>query len=206
MQPPPSASLRGQAAQLPKLGIIFDHWRSGRWRAADAQPLGRPTIKWMHHLSDSRYCAQPRKQKSMGLFRNNARGKDINRLIFDIAEFGKRSDVDEIYTRLKHLELYASVVSANFPFDNGAQVKIDAGRQLTIPTAKINGREFIVFLVDKADPRLGQNFVGMNASEAFNMVERIDSLSGIILYNNKQSYFGIERQDFGWIRTKHLEK
>ena len=28
-------------AQLPKLGISFDGWRSGRWRAADAQPLGR---------------------------------------------------------------------------------------------------------------------------------------------------------------------
>ena len=27
---PPSASLRGQAAQLPKLGIGFDGWRSGR--------------------------------------------------------------------------------------------------------------------------------------------------------------------------------
>ena len=28
-------------AQLPKLGISFDGWRSGRWRAADARPLGR---------------------------------------------------------------------------------------------------------------------------------------------------------------------
>ena len=27
------------AEQLPKLGIRFDGWRSGRWRAADAQPL-----------------------------------------------------------------------------------------------------------------------------------------------------------------------
>ena len=28
-------------AQLPKLSISFDHRRSGRWRAADAWPLGR---------------------------------------------------------------------------------------------------------------------------------------------------------------------
>ena len=28
------------ADQLPKLGIRFDGWRSGRWRAADAHPLG----------------------------------------------------------------------------------------------------------------------------------------------------------------------
>jgi len=27
-------------AQLPKLGVRFDGWRSGWWRAADARPLG----------------------------------------------------------------------------------------------------------------------------------------------------------------------
>lgn len=28
-------------AQLPKLGVIFDGWRSGGWRAADAEIVGR---------------------------------------------------------------------------------------------------------------------------------------------------------------------
>jgi hypothetical protein len=38
---PLSAALRGHAAQLPKLSIRFDGWRSGRWAAADAGIVAR---------------------------------------------------------------------------------------------------------------------------------------------------------------------
>ena len=40
MQPTPSPlRYEGAPPSLPKLGINFDGWRSGWWRAADAQPL-----------------------------------------------------------------------------------------------------------------------------------------------------------------------
>jgi len=40
--PPNTACSR--PAQLPKLCIRFDGWRSGRWRAADAEGVGRLQI------------------------------------------------------------------------------------------------------------------------------------------------------------------
>ena len=45
-------------AQLPKLGISFDRWRSGRWRAADARPLGRTTriASVIYDAQERRWC------------------------------------------------------------------------------------------------------------------------------------------------------
>ena len=42
-------------AQLPKLSIRFDGWRSGRWRAADARPLGALLLSIMNHTKPWRW-------------------------------------------------------------------------------------------------------------------------------------------------------
>ena len=56
---------------------------------------------------------------------NKAKDKEINQLIFDVAEYSKATDQKELFRRMKDLELYSSVVKANFDIENGKLVHIE---------------------------------------------------------------------------------
>lgn len=129
--------------------------------------------------------------------------KDINQLIFDIAEYSRDSDREELYRRLAGLELYAPAIDMNFTAQNGEKLVVRDGMRVHIPTMEIQGYQLAVFFVDKADHRLGPRFVSMSVGEAFAMVENSD-LGGIVFYNNRESYFGIPRETISSLRHDYL--
>jgi hypothetical protein len=46
--------------------------------------------------------------------------RDTNQLIFDLAEYGNRpTDLKELYRRMPSMAVYAKVLEANFPLQNG---------------------------------------------------------------------------------------
>lgn len=130
--------------------------------------------------------------------------KNLNQLIFDIAEHQRARDIEEIYKRLRHLDLFAPILGANFELEDGRKTLIEKGMDLRTPTTQIQGMAFAVFLVNKTDPRLGDNFIGMNAAEVFDMVEKTNHLAGFAFYNDRESFFGIARQDFPMLRNRYL--
>lgn len=130
--------------------------------------------------------------------------KDLNQLIFDVAEHRHANDIEEIHKRLRRLELFAPVMNANFEIEHGQSMTIEKGMELKIPTTMIQGLTFAAFFVNKNDPRLGDRFMGISVSEAFGMVDKTTDLAGLAFYNDRDSYFGIARQDFAALRSRYL--
>ncbi|HEX8463333.1 MAG TPA: hypothetical protein VF627_01830 [Abditibacterium sp.] len=140
-----------------------------------------------------------------GLKRGTTKPEDrnLNQLIFDFAEYQRVDDMKMIYRRLSELELFAPALSANFIL-NGERTVIEAGMELKVPTVQIQGLLFAAFFVNKTDPRLGDRFISMNIVEAFGMIEKTNHLTGVAFYNDKESFFGIGRDDFPMLRKDYL--
>jgi hypothetical protein len=121
-------------------------------------------------------------------------GKDddrsLNQLIFDLAEHHRQSDRQELYRRLKGIEIFANIATANFPLPPyGTQHKIDEGQILGVPSVKLPGGQFMVqFFIDRSDPRLRAECIGMATKDAFVMAMKGPSVEGLVLCNLTNSW------------------
>jgi hypothetical protein len=133
--------------------------------------------------------------------------RDINQLIFDYAEYRRGSDEREIYQRLSSLDLYAIVTNSNFePLRSGQQITIEQGMELNLHLVSNGSLELLLCFVDKNDSRLGDRYVMMTLPEIFNAIERMDGVNGVLLYNNRESFFGILRENFNWVRSEFFSQ
>jgi hypothetical protein len=136
---------------------------------------------------------------------SNAQNKELNQLIFDIAEYNLESDTEEIYRRLKQIELFTPITSANFKLQNGQKITIEDDMQLEIPTVVMHDQRVLRFHVNKDDARLGQNFASMSVADAFAMIEKSADIAALVFYNDQVSYFGILRENFPHIKRRYLK-
>ena len=117
--------------------------------------------------------------------------RDVNQLIFDLAEYGnRRADVQELYRRLPSMELFAKVLEANFPIEtSGTEHVIGSDEKLGIQAASLpSGQTVVQFFVDRSDPRLQPEYVSMRPREACEMVLKMDNLDGLMLCNPTDSW------------------
>jgi len=87
--------------------------------------------------------------------------RDMDQLIFDLAEHDNRpADLDELYRRMAGIEVFAKVLSADFPLQNGARHTVGPGQNLQIQSTTLPTGHFMAqFFVDGADARLRPQFV-----------------------------------------------
>jgi hypothetical protein len=144
--------------------------------------------------------------------RAEADARDINQLIFDIAEHSYPSDKQELYRRFHFMEVYTKVYETNVKLPNGGKHVVKKGDRIIIETARLPGGQCVaLFFVDKSDPRLLPEFIGMTVPEACAMVLRIDDIDGMMLCNLNDSWFAMMKDEIkrvarGWIRfSKNLE-
>lgn len=132
--------------------------------------------------------------------------RGIDQLIFDLAEHGNRpADVSELYRRLPHMELFARVLSANFPLQNGSRHTIGPGQNLQIQSASLpGGQNLAQFFIDRADPRLGSHFMSVSPREACSMVLKMDALSGMVICNTKNSWVALLKPELQRLLKKEL--
>jgi len=125
--------------------------------------------------------------------RQKTDARDLDQLIFDLAEYGNRPpDIAEFYRRLPELSLFAKVVSANFSFKDGVQYQTGPGDNLKTSAVSLpSGHVLAEFFVDQADPRLGSRSIGMSSQEALEMVLKIGELHGLIVRNSNDSWIAL---------------
>jgi hypothetical protein len=129
--------------------------------------------------------------------------RDINQLIFDYAEYRRDSDERDIYQRLSSLNLYCIVASSNFePARSGQQITIEAGMDLQLRFVKNGSLDLLLCFVDRNDSRLGERYVMMTLPDLFDAIEKMSDVHGVVLYNNKESFFGILKENFNWVRSE----
>jgi hypothetical protein len=119
--------------------------------------------------------------------------RDMDQLIFDLAEHGNRpADLNELYRRMAGIKVFAKVLSANFPLQNGTRHTVGPGQNLQIQSASLpTGHVMAQFFVDEADPRLRPQFVSLSPKEACEMVLKMDNLTGLLICNSKNSWIAL---------------
>ena len=134
--------------------------------------------------------------------------RDIDQLIFDLAEHGNRpADMRELYRRLPNIDLFAKVLSANFPIRNGTRHTIGQGQNLQIQSASLpGGHNLAQFFVDRSDSRLGTHFISISPSEACSMVLNMSALSGLLICNSKNSWVALLKPELQRLLKKELAK
>jgi hypothetical protein len=76
--------------------------------------------------------------------------------------------------------------------------------EVKIETTEIQGHRMALFFVNKNDPRLGPQYMGGSVEEVFSLVEETD-LGGLVVYNDRVSYFGIMRAAIPSLRREYLK-
>ena len=132
--------------------------------------------------------------------------RDIDQLIFDLAEHGNRpADRRELYRRLPNMELFARVLTANFPLQNGSQHTIGPGQNLQIQSASLaSGHNLAQFFIDRSDSRVGSHFISISPREACSMVLTMDALSGLLICNSKNSWVALLKPELQRLLKKEL--
>lgn len=130
--------------------------------------------------------------------------RDINQVIFDIAESKRPRDHRRLFELLRGRELFTSIASSNVPFENGQRITVGSGDSIQLETGMLpTGVSCAVFYVDRADSRLGRSYAGLAAGEAFEMVSKSD-LGALLIQNSQNSWVAFPREELPAIRAKYL--
>ncbi|MEZ4661488.1 MAG: hypothetical protein R2911_28390 [Caldilineaceae bacterium] len=118
--------------------------------------------------------------------------RDINQLIYDYAEYGRRRDYARIIKKLPLLTLYSTVRSTNAPIYHGMQHVTQPGDQIAIQAVNVPGYgKMVLFFADQRNPRLGSPYIGTPFAEACKMSMLAPDSVGVMIYNDKESYIGL---------------
>jgi hypothetical protein len=130
--------------------------------------------------------------------------RDINQVIFDIAQYNRPRDHRRLFELLRDRKLFASIASSNVPLEDGRQFIVAAGDNIQLRTGSLpNGMSCVVFYVDRSDSRLGPQSAAMTAREAFEMVLKTQ-LDALLIQNAQNSWVAFPRQELGALRDKHF--
>lgn len=123
--------------------------------------------------------------------------RSIDQLLIDITrQSNQRSDVEELYRRFPSMEVYFKITQSNIFLQSGMKHTVNSGEVLGIKSITLtSGQQMAQFFVDKSDPRLRPNFGGMSIRDAFEMVLKIEGLSGLVLCNRQDYWYKMLKEE-----------
>jgi hypothetical protein len=130
--------------------------------------------------------------------------RDIDQVIFDIAEHQRPRDHARLFRLLHGRQLFASVESSNVPFEDGRQLVVGSGDDIQLKTGRLpNGMSCAVFYVDRNDARLGPQYVGLTAPAAFEMVSKT-TVDALLIQNTHDSWVAFPRLELARLRARYM--
>lgn len=133
--------------------------------------------------------------------------RDINSLIFDLAEYKRPRDQELLLRMLWDKEIYSPIISSNVEFPDGIGTQVRLGQAIMLPTAWIqNGMSMVRFYANKDDPRLSYKFIGQKLEDAFNMIMESSNLDGIMIVNRQNSWVALEKAEIRKLLDEHRDK
>lgn len=123
--------------------------------------------------------------------------RTVNQLLIDITrQSNQKSDIEELYRRFPSMEVYVKITQSNIPLQNGIKHMVSSGEVLGIQTITLPaGQQMAQLFVDNSDSRLRPYFGGMSVWEAFEMVVKIEGLSGLVLCNPQDYWYGMTKDE-----------
>ena len=132
--------------------------------------------------------------------------RDIDRLIFDIAEQRRPRDFRLLYQRLRDMPLFAPVIDstvADTPAGTPHVVQPNEKITLPVPTLPSGGR-FTPFCVADDDPRLTLRYARFTARAAFERTLADPDLDGLLLQNRGISWVALPRRNLKRLLKRYL--
>ncbi|PTY35802.1 hypothetical protein BGP77_00270 [Saccharospirillum sp. MSK14-1] len=131
----------------------------------------------------------------MAKFFNRTDKRDIEELIFDIAEHNKEEDHHRLYDLLSGRELFLPVVPESLPanYVPGSKVIVNSSMRIRVRNVQgPNGEVFIPGSTQEDCPMIQDGYIGMGWFEYLKMALRTPSVSGVLIQGEK-SWVGLDK-------------
>jgi len=130
--------------------------------------------------------------------------RDVDQVVFDIAEHGRPRDHRRLFELLRGREMFSPVTSSNVPFVDGRRITVQDGDDIKLTTGRLpNGMSCVVLYVHRHDPRLKSPYIGVTMPEALDMVARSD-VDTLLIQGRGESWVAFPRSDLAGIRSKYF--
>jgi hypothetical protein len=130
------------------------------------------------------------------LFRQN-KSVDIDRLIFDIAEYKRTADYETFYTLIGGRVFFVRVDPASTKgIPQGVPHKIKATDSLRLTgLAKIQGLTLLPLFTSAEDKRLQGSYAEIEGLEALRMALKTSGIDGVLFQNKEQSWVALKMDE-----------
>jgi hypothetical protein len=120
--------------------------------------------------------------------------RGIDFLIRDIADHQRPEDYAEFFRLLPELQLFLPIVGslpAGIP--RGDPIVIQAGTEINVRTASVQGLECVLVFTSSDHPNLGADHAGIEGREALRMVMRMPMV-GLLVQSRGTGWVGLDRE------------
>ncbi len=131
--------------------------------------------------------------------------RDIEQVIFDVAEFNRESDFDMLYALLKERHLFLPAVRDTIPAaaTPGQPYQTTANDRLTLKNvAGPDGRALVFAATTQSSPLLASGFVGMDWQDILEMALKLEDVHGVLV-QGKTSWVAFDKQRIRRILAKY---
>ena len=136
-----------------------------------------------------------------GLFRDK---RDIDQVVFDVAERRRPRDSRRLFELLRGRELFSPVASSNVPFVDGGRLTVQEGDDIKLKTGKLpNGMSCVVLYVHRHDSRLAAPYIGITMPDALDMVAKME-IDSLLIQGGRESWVAFPKGDVPGIRKKYF--
>jgi len=125
---------------------------------------------------------------------NRTDGIDIDSLIYDIAEYKKESDNQELYKIMIDYEFHFPIsVESTEQIAHGSSITTNENTKISMPRHKLpNGMNMIGVYTRTSEMK--SEFAGITGKEALEMVLKCEDVEGLMVINKNDSWMGITKE------------
>lgn len=123
-------------------------------------------------------------------------GRTLDRLLFDIAEHGRRQDVTSFYQRMKGKNVYARIVSMNKEVPPGTTIIVATDDEIKTECCGLpNGMKAAKFYVNADDPRLTLQHGIIPLTDALQFPLKTGDVDAVVFYNRDSSWLAATKDE-----------
>lgn len=143
------------------------------------------------------------------LFRRKAQkqSRDIEEVLFEVAEFGREEDLHHLYNLLKGRQVYFPLDKSTIPTvaHPGQEYTVSPADRIRIPVAVApDGGMVVPAATYDSAPMLQADYAGMDWAEFLRMALQIENAAGVLV-QGKKSWLIIERKHITNILNNYLD-
>jgi len=135
-----------------------------------------------------------------GLFKKKEDKRDLEKVIYDIAEYGRDEDLHIMYDLIKNRQLYLPVDPSSLPkgLEQGEKIITDSSIQIRIKNVAGPNGEMLVPAASEQHSMVSGGYIGMEWQGLLEMVLKITNAWGV-LDQGQTSYVALDNERIKYV-------